>query len=260
MNNIICPTRRLEWCEVCDLVEKRIAVILGHQVSCTAWEEDASYWSVSAIDYRFPISEIRALLDAVDANHEVRSEALPEDSEASRSFGMGLSSRLLRAELSAEWEHEFHTERALWLINYTENEKAGGADLQLSGTDVWMQDLKSRQELLAYLGENGPTHTTLMEFCESYRDRYQNELCWSYPISDGKHLGTFLVPVREGILSLPYDDADKVDYELFCLDDVRMFSAADMKDFIESWERFSDDLISAMRAMQKYLRRRESLL
>ena len=81
--------------------------------------------------------------------------------------------------------------------------------IKINGAELDMEELRSRQELMAYFNENGPTHSALMDFCEEYREKYGNELCWSYPISDGKHLGTFLVLVKEGILSLPYDDADK---------------------------------------------------
>lgn len=47
--------------------------------------------------------------------------------------------------------------------------------------------------------------------------KYHNELCWQYPISDGKHLGTYIALVKEGVLSLPYNDANKVDASFFVL-------------------------------------------
>ncbi len=121
-----------------------------------------------------------------------------------------------------------------------------------------VEELRSRQELLDYFNENGPTHSALMDFCEEYREKYGNELCWPYPISDGKHLGTFFVLVREGVLSLPYDDADKVDYELFCMDDVALFKDyADMEIFIDDWKLFHNDLMQAMTAMRDYLYNQE---
>lgn len=121
-----------------------------------------------------------------------------------------------------------------------------------------LEELRSRQELLDYFGENGPTHSALMDFCEEYREKYGNELCWPYPISDGKHLGTFLVLVREGVLSLPYDDADKVDYELFCVDDaVLCDDYADMEIFMDDWQLFHNDLMQAMTAMRDYLYNQE---
>ncbi len=121
-----------------------------------------------------------------------------------------------------------------------------------------VEELRSRQELLDYFNENGPTHSALMDFCEEYREKYGNELCWPYPISDGKHLGTFFMLVREGILSLPYDDADKVDYELFCVDDAALFEDyADMEIFMDDWKLFHNDLMQAMTAMRDYLYNQE---
>lgn len=133
-------------------------------------------------------------------------------------------------------------------------------EINICGTKLNMEELKSRQELMDCFSENGPTHSALMDFCEEYREKYGNELCWSYPISDGKHLGTFLVLVREGILSLPYDDADKVDYELFCIDDAVLFEDyADMEIFMDDWNTFHLDLFQAMTAMRDYLYNQEEL-
>lgn len=130
--------------------------------------------------------------------------------------------------------------------------------IKIGGMELKMEELRGRQELLDYFNEHGPTHSALMDFCEEYQEKYGNELCWPYPISDGKHLGTFFVLVREGILSLPYDDADKVDYELFCLDDATLFEDyADMEIFMEDWKLFHNDLLEAMTAMRDYLYSRE---
>ena len=111
-----------------------------------------------------------------------------------------------------------------------------------------------QQGSIAYLHENGATHTALMDFCADYMEQYHNELCWNYPISDGLHLGTFLILVREGVLSLPYDDADKVDYELFCLDDARMCDRESIEEFLNDWEDFALDLWSVLRSMKAYYR------
>jgi len=131
--------------------------------------------------------------------------------------------------------------------------------IKIGDLEMNLDELKSRQELLDYFQENGPTHSALMDFCEEYREKYGNELCWPYPISEGKHLGTFLVLVKEGVLSLPYDDADKVDYELFCIDDMRLFQDyADMEIFMDDWKLFHEDLMAAMTAMENYLYEQEA--
>ena len=45
---------------------------------------------------------------------------------------------------------------------------------------------------------------------------------WHFPLRSGKHLGAFFVLVKEGILFVPYDDADKVNGGVFNLDAIRM--------------------------------------
>lgn len=131
-------------------------------------------------------------------------------------------------------------------------------NIKIGSLELDLAELKSRQELLDYFHEYGANHSTLMDFCEEYMDKYGNELCWPYPISEGKHLGTFLVLVKEGILSLPYDDADKVDYELFCIDDMMLFrDYADMEIFMDDWKLFHDDLMAAMTGMRNYLYEQE---
>lgn len=129
--------------------------------------------------------------------------------------------------------------------------------LELGNLSLNFEELKSKQELISYLMEHGPNHSSLMDFCEEYRDRYGNELCWSYPISDGKHLGTFIVLVKEGILSLPYDDADKDAYELFCMEDITFFDSDSISYFIDDWHLFDQDLLQAMYAIKHYLQKQE---
>ena len=127
-------------------------------------------------------------------------------------------------------------------------------EIKIGNLTLNLEELKGRQELMRYLEENGPTHSALMDFCEEYREKYCNELCWPYPISDGKHHGTFLVLVREGVLSLPYNEADQEDYEVFCPEDAALFEEyADMDIFLDDWKMFSNDLLTALESFRKYL-------
>ena len=257
----ICPARKLTWDEIAHLMDLEIQGVLNRSVHCRAFLEDTLYWGAAATDYRFSIAELKELLWAAHAELDDWKETIPSDSDGSKSLGMGLSNCLLHSALHAEWECEHCTEEALWLLNYRElsgkQETETEDILNLPGVSVRVSELKTRHDLLSYLFENGPSHSSLMDFCDSYRELYHNELCWPYPISDGKHLGTFLVPVREGILSLPFDEADKADYETFCLEDAKTFSAEDMAAFLDDWSSFSKELSDAMEMMQKFLQRKE---
>lgn len=88
---------------------------------------------------------------------------------------------------------------------------------------------------------------------------YQNELCWCYPITDELHLGTFLLLVKEGVLSLPFNEVDSVDYELFCLEDACLCDAASINLLIADWYRFDSDLRHAMEGMRRYYEKKEAV-
>ena len=126
--------------------------------------------------------------------------------------------------------------------------------MTINGIQIDPAKLMSRDELLEFLRDNGEDDRALSGIRDSHYDEYGTELIWRYPISDGMHLGMFIVPVKEGFISLPYDAVDKHDGELLELDDAAMFDADGMQLFIDDWRSFSDDLIGAMTDMLRILR------
>ena len=243
----------LSWDIVRDHISEEVSSILGHPIRCKARPDEPYYWAVSLIDYRMPLSELMQLFEEVQADKETMREGIPNDSNTVKELGMCLSTRLLQRRIECQWERVIAEDDGLWIVGCSANNT-----LDIGHRRISLDRLKSKEELINWLVENGATHAELMDFCEDYRNKYQNELCWQYPISDGKHLGTYLVLVKEGILSLPYDEAVKEDYELFTLEDACMFSkSSDMSDFISEWDSFSNDLRKTMLAMFHYLKRLE---
>ena len=257
-NYTYCRTLKLDWKEVSRLIAECAGKILDRTIHGTAGYEDAYYWGFQATTDRFTIAEIDKLIRFVNGDEEMQKEAIPQDSDRSAAIGESLSRALLEKALRLSWCHESTTESALWLVNVREKRPAVYKRIvEISPHDIYLDNLRSKSELIAYLHENGPTHSTLMDFCTDYRERYHNELCWNYPISDGLHLGTFFVLVKEGVLAFPYDDADKVDYELLCLDDAKMCDRESMENLINEWDSFNRDLHSAMQGMIEFYRREE---
>lgn len=253
-------SEKLSWEEIVQFVTRVIEKYLGRKTRCRASMEDCTYWCVSAADTRFTIAEIEHLLRFTDVDEDTWLEALPTDTPDSYSLGMGLSRLLLQEAMGIVWEREMPTKECLWLINLTDTrgiEEDNPGVMRLPNLTLYINHLQSLQELTDYLKENGATHTAPMDFCDPYRERYHNELCWPYPISDGKHLGTFLVLVREGVLSLPYDEADKEGYEQFCLEDACLCDSDAMQIFLSDWKRFSDDLQFTMSDMMVFLMKKE---
>lgn len=254
-------TVKISWENAAAMVSLAMNPILGMCCECRASCEEPDYWNVRLVDGRLSKLQLAKLLDAVDAPASARVETFPEDDDSSRCLGMELSTLLLRRYLGQGWETAFANNDGIFLITPGDSDRLLNMEqmLRLGDCLIPIDELKTKQELVEYLHENGATHTTLMEFCESYREQYHNELCWGYPISDGKHLGTFLVLVREGVLSLPYDDADKVDYELFCLEDARMCDFESIEIFLSDWKKFAEDLEHSMLCMREYLRKKKEV-
>lgn len=126
-------------------------------------------------------------------------------------------------------------------------------EIRINGTLIHMEDLKSQTQLLQFFESSAPTHGELMDFCEDYMVKYRNPLYWIYPISDGVHMGEMLVLVKEGILSIPYDNVINGE-EHFDLDQIRQFTTIEeIRDFLSDWVSFSNDLTHAMQSMQDYI-------
>ena len=125
--------------------------------------------------------------------------------------------------------------------------------MTVNGIHIDKGKLISKTELLDFLRENGEDDRALAGIRAYYHNDIGNELIWHYPISDGKHLGTYIVIVREGFICLPYDSVDREDGELLILDDAAMLDTDCLQFFIDDWRSFSDDLLCAMTDMLRIL-------
>lgn len=253
---------QMTWPEVSEIIESEIEKILGRKIACEAAPDNYDcYWAVSFPNERLSMADLYKLLDDIDATPEQRMDSVPPQSDhvdSVNSIGMDASKLLLRRYIGYTWQALHVEEEYLWVLGEASAEDQAKDTIRIAEKYICLSELKSKQEVMEYLFDNGPTHAALMDMCEEYRQKYQNELCWKYPISDGKHLGTFMLLVKEGILSIPYDDADKVDYELFCMDDVCLFDLEAMESFISDWYYFDVDLRRAMADMKRYLQKMEA--
>lgn len=253
--NELHPAQKLTWMEAAELVQNLVEEVLHRGISCKMNLEDDSYWTLYSDTHKFSTQELKQLLRSVPATKAAWEETIPQEESDSSSVGMELSRLLLKQALHGDWIHEHCTEEGIWLLDfhsYVSNPVT--PTLQLPGVRVALKDLKSQIDLLTYLDEHGPTHTSLMEFCEEYQETYHNDLCWPYPISDGVHTGTFLVPVKEGILSLPYNRVEDEDNEIFIPEDACLCDANALEIFLEDWISFSTELSQALENMAWTLR------
>jgi hypothetical protein len=117
--------------------------------------------------------------------------------------------------------------------------------------------LYTREEVLAILKEGGGTDCDLVTIREQYDKKFGNELMWRYPLMVGNDLGTIIIPVQEGFLSIGYNTMDSEDYEIYDLDAEFLLSAEDVQSMINAWEDYSRGLVKAMQSMWQILYMRE---
>lgn len=85
--------------------------------------------------------------------------------------------------------------------------------------------LPTKADLLRELRENGADDSALAIIREYQQNLFGMDYIWRYPISQGTAAGGFILPVREGILWIPYDEMLREDGELLLLEDAELLTA-----------------------------------
>ena len=244
----------LPWNLVGNIIGAQLGNILGKKIQCNASPDDWDYWAVKFHKYRMAIDEVELVCRFVQATVQERKDAFPSEVETTvGSLGNEIASKLLSLGLGTSWEKYFALKEQLYLVGCEDRDC-----INIGPHLIFYDTLKSKQELIDYLIENSPTERSLAEFCYSYAERYQNSLYWHYPICDTVHLGAYLVLVKEGVLYVPYNDADKVSCELFCLDDIRLLDANDIFDMEQAYEEKTNRFLQDIRAIKSYLASKNS--
>ena len=78
-------------------------------------------------------------------------------------------------------------------------------------------------------------------------ETYQNELIWRFPISEGTAAGGFVMPVREGILWIPYDEMEREEGEILLPEDAHLLTAEDCSCMAEDFRCYAVELCSMLR-------------
>lgn len=172
-------------------------------------------------------------------------------------FGMELSEHLLHKGLGLAWMRQIIAPEGLWLVGVYVKMEHHPEPVPINGMEVRFENLKSKDELFNFLNEVGCTHAALMEFCEDYKVRYGNDLCWPYPIAGNSCLGEYLVLVREGVLSLPYTGYSDNGNAVFDLAAAGLLQTKQVMQLAADWQIFSKDLLGALCDMGAYLAKQE---
>ena len=108
-------------------------------------------------------------------------------------------------------------------------------------------ELPTMKELLMEIDENGGTDAALAGLREKQYRQYCCELIWRYPISQGDSAGGFLMPVREGILWIPYDEMEKEAGEILRTSDAVLMDEAACRTYADDFRAYADELCSALK-------------
>lgn len=248
-----CEAYFLPWSCITDVLTDQIQKILGRTILSQARPMDHDYWGVRAKGTKFTLEELHCLLDWASATPEEYEETLPVEGETeTHDIGMNLCRKLFWLASKSEWQCEGVTEEGLWLVGVSND---GIYPYSRSGLlrQLNQEKLMSMKDALASLEEFGNTDRALSYIRRQYSKAFNNELCWQYPISDGVHMGTFILVVKEGYLSIPYDSADEEEYEILVPVDAKLHDIDSLSTFLSNWKSFSDDLTDAMREMRLVL-------
>lgn len=248
---------KLTWQEVSKIVAEEVGHILGHPVSYIAQQDDIDYWG-GTFEEPVTLVEICLVLQTIHATREQWESALPDEGGTEiYDIGWDVGEALLRRNTGISWVHHLIMEDGLWLLDVAETQEPAKETVSIGGVELCFEDLKSKEDLFLLFDDGACEYVTLMKFCEGYKRKYGHNLCWPYTIAEGKHLGRFLVLVREGVLSLPYDGFNGGNYEFFSLEGAHLLTADELTALAEEWKSFSKDLLGAVGDMAAYLRKQE---
>ena len=184
---------KLPWDAISRYLETLISAILGRSFTCSTKGEDDDYWRTSVLCDTFTNVEIVRLVNAVNGDDNMLRHALPVDSTVSRSLEMGLCQALLKRALKLDWENEFVSPDALFIIGkFPAAPKLPDVNQDLIHIDSATIDsstLMSKDEFLEKLFDEGGTFTDLASLCEANETAYGTPLYWMHPFTDGEYNG-----------------------------------------------------------------------
>lgn len=246
----------LPWPEVSEILTDEVEKHLGRHVPCWAKYEDESFWC--ADQPVLPLHEACQIMQLSGFPAENWQGTLPDEGgNTVNGFGMELSEHLLHKGLGLAWMRQIIAPEGLWLVGVYVKMEHHPEPVPINGMEVRFENLKSKDELFNFLNEVGCTHAALMEFCEDYKVRYGNDLCWPYPIAGNSCLGEYLVLVREGVLSLPYTGYSDNGNAVFDLAAAGLLQTKQVMQLAADWQIFSKDLLGALCDMGAYLAKQE---
>ena len=115
-------------------------------------------------------------------------------------------------------------------------------------------ELPTMKDAIAEIDNLGGTDIALDKLRMRQMEKYNDELIWRYPISDGDSAGGFIMPVREGILWIPYDEMKKETGELLLTRDAHLLSEDTCEMMADDFASYADELCNMLRQSARIAR------
>ena len=119
------------------------------------------------------------------------------------------------------------------------------------GVAVNRSKLYGMDELLRMLERYGGFDKTLDRVRETYSERFGNQLIWKYPFSDNMYGGGVLIPVREGVLFLPYNSVYADSGARYRLGDAELLSSENIRLLQSECRAYMEGLLAALNDMER---------
>ncbi len=114
------------------------------------------------------------------------------------------------------------------------------------GRSIAPQMLPTMAETLAFIEAECLNGYGLSSLREKQEETHGFDMIWRYPLSVDKESGAFILPVREGILWLPYDAMSEEDGEHLMLEDALLLDADACRNLMDDLRRYADQLCSML--------------
>ena len=104
-------------------------------------------------------------------------------------------------------------------------------------------DLPTTREVLDRLQDN----TSIDQLRDEQMKRYHNTLLWRYPLSHETAAGGFILPVREGILWIPYVNTGSFSGDVVLItDDAHILSESDCETMLREFSSYASQLCDVL--------------
>ena len=121
--------------------------------------------------------------------------------------------------------------------------------MKYMGLDIDKSKLMTMAEVIDYLQTHGENYSVFSELRDRYEEEFGNNLVWNYQNCADYFPGCFLMPVQEGILSVPYDEVEVDEFEIIATDSIELLSAEELRERLDRYRSYAEGLMSAMEEM-----------